>query len=179
MSTAPALSTSTSLSPRAARAATLFDLINQDPAAAARIDELVDTARRALGSAGAQLSMMTDRVISGAVSAPSMPGLHRGMEHEFSDTACVTALRTGGPVQVEDATADSRVSSIPAVTDGLLGAYMGMPVWVGGSLVGVLCVFGGEPRSWSEQDRERLDELAADVSHELVDLESDAARAER
>jgi PAS domain S-box-containing protein len=69
---------------------------------------------------------------------------------------------------VDDAGADERVRTLPPVTSGAVGAYLGAPLSdSAGNVVGALCVFDPVPRPWSDGDVTTLRQLAASVVTEL------------
>lgn len=160
------------LSARANRAHRLAQAIGPD--GAPRLDAIVDSARAALATGGVHLSLLTDRQITASTGA--VDTIPRGTETPFDDTICANALRSNEPVVIDDTARDSRVSSIPAVVSGAVGAYLGMPVRVDHSVVGVLCVFDDAPRQWTELDRAQLQSYTRDIEKELVRLDPAAAR---
>ena len=136
----------------------------------ARIDQLVHSAAVTLGADIASLSMLSDRQItlSACGRSSGMPVLPRGFEAAFEDTICATALRLDTPLVIPDTRADSRVSSVPIVQSGLVGAYLGSLLRHDGAVVGVLCACTEQPRQWQDADSATLDRIAADIVHELV-----------
>ncbi|HVD28119.1 MAG TPA: SpoIIE family protein phosphatase, partial [Mycobacteriales bacterium] len=63
---------------------------------------------------------------------------------------------------------DERVRDLPPVATGQVGAYLGVPLRGGGGrVIGALCVFGPEPRAWSEPDITTLSQLADSAVTEL------------
>ena len=73
-----------------------------------------------------------------------------------------------GPLVIGDARADPRVHAPPPVTSGQVGTYLGVPLsGRDGRVIGVLCMFGPEPRPWSGADVATLVELADAVVTEL------------
>lgn len=80
----------------------------------------------------------------------------------------VTAAGSPRAAIVDDAAADPRVSGLPPVTSGAVRTYRGMPLTgTDGDVVGALCVFGPQPRSWTDGDRVLLRQLADSVATEL------------
>ncbi len=67
-----------------------------------------------------------------------------------------------GPLLIGDGRADPMIRGIPAVRDGAVVAYMGMPlVAPTGRAVGTLSVVDRKPRSWSARQLAFLRRLAA------------------
>ena len=68
---------------------------------------------------------------------------------------------------VADAAADLRVSALPPVVAGQVGAYLGVPLTSeSGTTVGALCVFDPSPRSWSAAEVSLLTQLAHSAAAE-------------
>jgi len=67
-----------------------------------------------------------------------------------------------GPLLIADGRADPMTRGIPAVRDGAVVAYVGMPlVAPSGRAVGTLSVVDRKPRSWSARQLSFLRKLAA------------------
>ena len=59
-------------------------------------------------------------------------------------------------------------ATCPPVTSGQVGAYLGTPLTgTSGQVIGALCVFGPEPRDWSDTDVATLRQLAESAVTEL------------
>jgi PAS domain-containing protein len=84
------------------------------------------------------------------------------------DGMCALMTTTDGPLVVPDARADPRLHAVPAVADGRVGAFLGVPL-VGerGAVLGVLCGWEEEPRDWTDADVELLGQLARSGVAEL------------
>lgn len=138
------------------------------------LDRLAALAARLLGSAAAQVSLLTDvQTIAGG--AGLTPG-SVGRESPLSESLCTVTARSGGPLVVSDARHDDRVAQLPPVTSGALGSYLGVPLLDAAQrTVGALCIFGPEPRDWSEADVSLLEELAVAT---VAELELSALAAE-
>ena len=134
---------------------------------AAALDRLAELAARLLGAASAQVSLLGDeQLIAGAAgrAAPSA-----GTTGPLEDSLCtVTAAADGPALVVPDARHDQRVRELPPVREGAVGSYLGTPLLAdGGQVVGVLCVYDAEPRTWRDGDIATLRQLAASVVTEL------------
>jgi GAF domain-containing protein len=139
-----------------------------------RLDELTQSVASTLHADLGTLSLSTDRVLTISVwRQPSLvadhPGLNRGAETAFEDTVGVNALRSDGRLVITDARADARISSIPAVDQGLVGAYLGSPLRHDGMNVGMLCVVSGQPRTWTTADIETLDQATSAALAVLIE----------
>lgn len=72
------------------------------------------------------------------------------------------------PLIIDDALADHRVSSSPAVVEGGVRAYLGIPLATpDGRVHGMFCVLDGVARRCSQQDIEIMIDLAASVLSEI------------
>jgi len=130
------------------------------------LDRLTALAALLLGAQYAQVSLLTDRQ-----HVASLAGLDAEPEQltgPAEDSLCTVTLRSGAPLAVSDASADDRVRLLPPVVQGAVGAYLGVPLSDrSGLLLGALCVFDPQPRTWSPEQVGILGELAAAVVAEL------------
>lgn len=94
------------------------------------------------------------------------------------DSFCQYVVEGRSPFVVEDALTDGR---IPADVYALVGVrgYCGIPVFVGGEVVGALCVFDTEPRTFTSVTTDRLKALAELASQELERESHDSQDASR
>jgi len=130
------------------------------------LDRLADLARRLLGTESAQVSLLSDvqTVVGGAGLPPSSVGSTGPPE----DSLCTVTARSGGPLAVSDAPSDDRVATLPPVANGVVGAYLGVPlITERGETVGALCAFDPLARTWADTDVLLLQQLAASVIAEL------------
>jgi GAF domain-containing protein len=158
-----------SLSARAERAQELA-VPPLQPTDRAVLDELVAAAAERFGGVGVNVSVLTDCQISVAGRSPGGTPVERGLQTDFEDSICVNALRTDEALVIPDTRADARVSSIPAVADGPVRSYLGSAIRTNEGVVAVLCVYGTEPRQWTEDDLAELSGLADAVRTELLRL---------
>ena len=130
------------------------------------LDRLAALAARLLGSASAQVSLLTDvqTVAGGSGLAPGAVGAQTPLD----ESLCTVTVASGGPLVVPDTLSDPRMANLPPVTSGGIRAYLGVPL-VGddGLSVGSLCAFDEVSRAWSEADVHVLELLAASVVSEL------------
>lgn len=144
---------------------TLHSLRLLDTAAEERFDRLTRIARRLLDTPWAMLTLVDEH----RLWIKSSAGLEiREIPREFS--FCGHAIVDADDILVvQDAQADARFADIPVVVD-LPGirAYAGCPVAAGnGNRMGTLCVCAPEPRSFSEEERMLLRDLANVAEREL------------
>ncbi len=130
------------------------------------LQQLTGLAARLLAAPAAQVSLLTEVQTIGAVAGQD-PALV-GSTGALADSLCTVTAAGGGPLVVEDAAADERVASLPPVTSGAVGSYLGVPLLgQDGHVVGALCVFDPAPRTWRGSDVEVLRQLAVAASAEL------------
>jgi PAS domain S-box-containing protein len=131
------------------------------------VQRLAGLAQRLLGAEAAQVSLLGERetVVAGAGLAPGTVG----RQFRPGETICaVTAALAPEPLVIPDTRLEPRVSGLPLVVAGPVVSYLGMPlIGSAGTVVGALCVFGAEPRPWSEGDIVLLRQLADSVATEL------------
>ena len=161
------------LSERARHAQRLADSVLLREDCLTQIDELVRSAAVRLRADIASLSMLSDRQITVSAHSPGdssarSPMLNRGAETAFEDTVCANALRSDELLIIPDAHLDPRISSIPAVTDGTVGAYLGSTLHHDGAIVGMLCAVTTQPKTWTADQVEILDAIADQVLTAIV-----------
>mgnify|MGYP006283606867 CR=1 FL=1 len=98
------------------------------------------------------------------------------LEHSF----CVDTIQTPGPTVVEDASSDPRFASNPFVTaDPSIRFYAGTPIETDADeRIGTICVLDSETRSVTQEELDRLDDLA-DLVAELLETRGAAAARDR
>jgi PAS domain S-box-containing protein len=154
---------------RVAAARRLLDEVS-GPAA---FDRLSALAARLVAAGHVKVTLFTDRdVVVGGYGLPA--GVVGGPALLTGALSAIT-VRRAAPLKVPDARADERVADLPAVTSGQVQAYLGAPlVAASGHVVGVLAVYDPQPRSWSEDAAELLEQLSASV---VAELELSAAQS--
>jgi two-component system, cell cycle sensor histidine kinase and response regulator CckA len=88
-------------------------------------------------------------------------------ETPLSVSFCKYLVATGEPLLIEDARSHPLVCDNPAVTEGGVVAYAGVPLQSSGQTLGSFCVVDYQPRNWSEEQIETLQTLAASVMTEI------------
>ncbi len=99
---------------------------------------------------------------------------------EWTSSLCGYAIRASGPLVVEDTRGDDRVSEPPRLeSGGEIRAYAGVPLETpDGYRIGTLCVCDKRPRSFSDEEIARLEDLAQLVIDEL-ELRRERAEQQR
>lgn len=86
----------------------------------------------------------------------------------LSHSFCKHVVGSGRPLIIDDARSNPLVRANPAVEAMGIVAYAGIPlVTSAGQAVGSFCVIDHRPRSWSFDDVEALQEIAACVMQEM------------
>lgn len=126
-----------------------------------------------------RLTRAVARELNAPVACVSLLGADRGFQMAsfglsapsallFSWSFMTEIVTTGHPLVVKDGKSDVAASRNPAMRDGSLAAYAGMPlVASGGRTVGTLSVMDGRPRKWTAKQLERLRSLSVEVVTEL------------
>ncbi len=119
-------------------------------------------ARRILGVQVAIVSVVDPR----RQTFKGHDGLPRRLAEEGGwsarDSLCRYVVASGEPLVVSDGREDPLVRESASITRNGIVAYAGVPLQVAsGEVVGTLCVLHPEARTWTEDDLEVLDELAA------------------
>ena len=133
----------------------------------AGLQRLTELAAVLLGVPSAAVTVVGEAQTMAGASGPQIwrPGAE--LAHRDSLGALVVTARR--PVPIDDARDDPRTADLPAVRQGAAVSYLGVPLIDpdAGSVVGVLAVYGPEPRRWREEDVVLLDRLAAPAVTEL------------
>jgi len=130
------------------------------------LDRLAELAARLLGTPQSQVSLLTD--VQTVVAGGGLPAGSIGAESPLDDSLCTVTAAGDGVLVVSDARADDRVRGLPPVTSGQVGSYLGAPLTGrAGLVIGALCVFGPEPRDWSDDDVATIRRLADSAVTEL------------
>jgi PAS domain S-box-containing protein len=139
------------------------------------LQRLTDLAARLLGAPSAGISVVdTVQTVAGATGWPAGSV---GARIPAADSLGRVVVAAGEPLVVPDTRAAPRLADLPRVRAGEVVSYLGVPL-VGADrhVVGVLAVFGPEPRAWSGADVALLTQLAESATTEL---ELSAVTAER
>ena len=139
----------------------------------AAFDRLSALAARILNAGHAKVTLFTDQdTVVGGFGLP--PGVIGGPAL-LTGALSAIVVRNRAPLSLADARDDERVADLPAVTSGQVRAYLGSPlVAASGHVVGALTVYDPEPRNWTSDETELLQQLASSV---VAELELSAARS--
>jgi PAS domain S-box-containing protein len=129
-------------------------------------DRLARLAARLTTAPAAVVCLLTDEEI--VLGSFGLPAAVSSGPLPLAGSPCAVTARLGSPLVVWDAATDERLADLPAVADGDVVAYLGVPLRaLSGHVVGVLAVFDGSVRRWSDDDVAALEQLAASVVAEL------------
>ncbi|MCW2606411.1 MAG: putative sensor protein [Frankiales bacterium] len=130
---------------------------------------LVRLAGRVAGAACAQLSLLADRQT--AVAVQCAQGAYTEHTSALEDSLCTVTVLSGDVLLAADARRHPWLHDLPPVVGGAVGSYLGVPLRLqDGSAVGALCVYGPEPRAWSDAEVGLTCEVADLVAVELQRL---------
>ncbi|MEZ4435308.1 MAG: GAF domain-containing protein [bacterium] len=140
------------------------------------LQALVVEAARALEAPIALVSLVLDRIqfFRAFHGLPADLAVVRATSRDAS--FCQFVVRDDAPVVIDDAATD------PALPQALVDeygirAYLGVPVHVGGEVLGSLCVIDTTPRRFDDRQRRHLRALADKVERRLAALAAGRARA--
>jgi len=129
------------------------------------LDDFTQLAGRLLGVPVVYLSLVAARGRMVASSYGRPVSLALLLSYPFSRH--IAASRR--PLVVADARRHPLTARTPAVRDGLVTAYAGVPlIDAAGRAIGALCVMHPEPRAWSEDELELLRDVARLLVRELA-----------
>jgi len=150
------------------RLAALQRLHILDTAPEASLDRLTKIACRML-RAPIGLVSLVDRDRQFFKSCVGLPEpLASERQTPISHSVCKHVVASGKPLVIEDARSTPLVQMNPALDQMGIAAYAGIPLTTSdGQVIGSFCVIDSRPRTWTYDDVEALQELAACVMHEL------------
>lgn len=133
-------------------------------------DRIADMAATALAAPGAAVSLV-DRDRQFFVSMHGSPGESPGARETSIDRSlCQYAVASGQPLVIADARVDPVLKYNPAVTDGTVVSYLGIPlVDADQHAIGTLCVWDTAPRNWTSGHVTTLRDLAQLVADRMFD----------
>lgn len=154
----------------------------RDPARVARVQEvlarlngsavlagLVRLAGRVSAAEYAQLSLLGDEQTSTAVRCVDESSTE--LTCAIEDSLCTVAVLSGDVLVAADARAHPWLHDLPPVLAAAVGAYLGVPLRLSdGTSVGALCVYGAQPREWSDREIGLVCDIADLVAAELQRL---------
>jgi len=140
-------------------------LLDAQPEAA--LDGLARLATRLLGVPSAAVSLVTAERQFFSSSVGLSPEVAAARETPLSQSFCKYVVSSREPLLINDASQDSTFQKHGAFVDLGILAYAGVPLICDSQPLGALCVADGHPRSWSAEDLENLEDLAAAAVSEL------------
>ncbi len=156
----------------ALRVAAARRLLLEVPGPAA-FDRLSALTARVLGVGHAKVTLFTDHDV--VVGGHGLPAGMVGGPALLTGALSAITVRQGVPLVIPAAAEDERVRDLPAVTSGEVLSYLGAPlVAASGQVIGALAVYDPEPRNWSADAAELLEQLALSV---VAELELSAAQS--
>ena len=97
-------------------------------------------------------------------------------------TFCHYTIQSSEPLVIPDTKADPVYRDVPTVSTLGVAAYVGIPIVIGGHVIGAFCAIDVVPHAWTEDEVIALRELAAvavsEISLRAARNEVDRARAE-
>jgi PAS domain S-box-containing protein len=130
------------------------------------LDRLTRLAADLLHAQYSQVSLLAEDQVVASIHGLDLAQADRSSP--AADSLCTLTLENQAPLAINDTHAHPRAATLPPVTNGLVRAYLGVPlVDSQGLILGALCVYDELARSWSAGDVGILAELAASVVAEL------------
>ena len=130
-------------------------------------DRLTRLAARVLGVRGALVTITTGEVqfCKSSVGLPE-PWATSGLPLSYG--LCPYTVASGEPLLVTDARTDPRFHDNPGVRELSLAGYAGVPLLTtDGQAIGAFCAFDDRPRTWTADDLQTLEDLAAATMTEV------------
>ena len=130
---------------------------------------LVRLAGRVAAADCAQLSLLEEQQYATAVQCSGSE--YAEQAGQLEDSLCTVTVLSGDVLVAADARTHPWLHDLPPVLSGAVGAYLGVPLFVGaGTAVGALCVYGPDPRTWTDRDVGLTCDVADVVALELARL---------
>jgi GAF domain-containing protein len=127
---------------------------------------LVRLAAKVASADCAQLSLLAEEQVAMTVRCDDDGYSQR--TSELADSLCAVTVLSGDVLVAADAQAHPWLLDLPPVVSGAVRGYLGVPLLISdGTAVGALCVYGPEPREWSDRDVGLTCDVADVVALEL------------
>jgi GAF domain-containing protein len=124
----------------------------------------------------AQLSLLSDRQVATAVRCAE--AAYSEQVSDLADSLCTVTVLSGDVLVAADARSHPWLHDLPPVTSGAVGCYLGVPLLLAdGTAVGALCVYGPDPRDWTDRHVGLTCDVADLVAEELTRLAGTATNA--
>jgi GAF domain-containing protein len=112
---------------------------------------LVRLAAKVASGDCAQLSLLTDEQVATAVRCDDAD--YSQETSALADSLCTVTVLSGDVLVAADAQAHPWLLDLPPVLSGAVRNYLGVPLLLAdGTAVGALCVYGPDPREWTDRD---------------------------
>ncbi len=112
---------------------------------------LVRLAAKVAAAECAQLSLLADEQVATSVRCDDDD--YSSATSALADSLCTVTVLSGDVLVAADAQAHPWLLDLPPVMSGAVRNYLGVPLLLGdGTAVGALCVYGSEPREWTDRD---------------------------
>ncbi len=127
---------------------------------------LVRLAARVASGDCAQLSLLADEQVATAVRCDADD--YSQATSALADSLCTVTVLSGDVLVAADAQVHPWLLDLPPVVTGAVRNYLGVPLLLAdGTAVGALCVYGPEPREWTDRDVGLTCDVADVVALEL------------
>jgi GAF domain-containing protein len=115
------------------------------------LPSLVRLAAKVASADCAQLSLLADEQVATAVRCADAG--YSQATSALGDSLCTVTVLSGDVLVAADARSHPWLLDLPPVVSGAVRNYLGVPLLLAdGTAVGALCVYGPEPREWSDRD---------------------------
>ncbi len=153
------------------------------------LDESIIQAARATGLLDSppeesfdRLTRLAARLLNSSVSFVTVIDKHRQFfksalglaepwqskrETPLSHSFCQHVVASGRCLRIPDARCDEKFRHSPAIQDLAVISYLGVPLQSQGVPVGALCVVESQPRHWTDDELDTLQDLAASAMTEI------------
>ena len=133
------------------------------------VSGLVRLAARVAATQCAQLSLLIEEQSATAVRCDE--STYAEQVSALADSLCTVAVLSGDVLVAADTRSHPWLHDLPPVVSGAVGSYLGFPLLLAdGTALGALCVYGPEPRAWTDRDVVLTGEVADLVALELQRL---------
>lgn len=153
-----------------ARLQALYNTGLLDAGPDATFDRMADIAAKALAAPASAVSLVDDdrQYLTGLFGVNGEVAESR--QTAIDRSVCQHAVISGEPLIVEDARSHPLLKDHPAVTDGTVVAYAGVPLIDNADhAIGTLCVWDTSPRQWSQGHILVLRDLARLVREKIFE----------
>ncbi|MBT0769011.1 PAS domain S-box protein [Kineosporia sp. J2-2] len=163
------------LDPRRIRAVEGTGLLHRPPAPG--LERLTRLAARLLNAPVVLVSLVTgDRQVFVSQLGLPQPWSDAG-ETPLTHSFCQHVVDSDAPLVVSDARENDLVKDNLAVSDIGVTSYAGMPIRLDSGTYGAFCAIDAEPREWTPQELEILEDLAAEIALEQAAREAQESSA--